>query len=106
VTAPYTAPTSVRATVSVHAEAGRLRDDARVLIPLRICTAARRGAILGLTWDRVDLDRRRLGLLDPLIRGTGKGCTVVPINDTHPDQLAEAARALGSRPASAGQFRN
>lgn len=40
------------------------------------------GAILDLTWDRVDLDARRINLRRPGIDRQLKGRAVVPINDT------------------------
>ena len=68
-----------------RAEAERLLASAtmphiRGAIILLLTTAARVGAILDLTWDRVDLDRKfiRLALPDA---GTRKGRATVPINN-------------------------
>jgi len=53
----------------------------RLAILLLLTTAARVGAALDLTWDRVDLDRRQIDLR---LAGPGprKGRAVVPINAT------------------------
>ena len=61
-------------------------------IRLMLSTAGRVGAILDLTWDRVDMERRRINLRS---EGTGprKGRAVVPINDTLYEKLAEARLA-------------
>ncbi|WP_394355397.1 tyrosine-type recombinase/integrase [Halocynthiibacter styelae] len=53
----------------------------RLAILLMITTAGRIGAILELTWDRVDLDRRILKLATNDI-GPRKGRATVPINNT------------------------
>lgn len=80
------------------------RDEARALmnaqaqphitlaITLLLTTAARVGAVLDLTWDRVDLERRIINLRS---EGTGprKGRAVVPINDTLLAKLLEAKAA-------------
>ncbi|QBX34624.1 site-specific integrase [Paracoccus liaowanqingii] len=77
-----------------RAEAGALiRAEAQphiiLAIRLMLSTAARVGAILDLTWDRVDLERRVINLRT---EGTGprKGRAVVPINDTLLAALVEA----------------
>lgn len=69
-----------------EAEAGKLVDAAnephiRLAILLMLNTAARVGAILDLTWDRVDFRR---GQIDLRIDSTGprKGRAVVPMNAT------------------------
>ena len=53
-------------------------------------TAARSGAILGLTWDRVDLERRAIDFREPGRPKSRKGRTRVPINDTLRAALAVA----------------
>lgn len=55
-------------------------------------TAGRMGAVLDLTWDRVDLERRRLDLRDPERGETPKGRAVVAINDWLYEALSEAYR--------------
>jgi len=62
----------------------------RVFIALALYTGARAGAILELTWDRVDLDGRRIDLG----RGRGnKDRAIVPIGSRLLPELAEARRA-------------
>lgn len=77
-------------------EAGRLLDAAtaphiRLSIILMLTTAARIGALLDLTWDRVDFQREhiRLALPDTTTR---KGRATVPINATLMSALQEARR--------------
>ncbi|MDE1904997.1 MAG: site-specific integrase [Rhodospirillales bacterium] len=70
----------------------------RLFVALALHTAARAGAILALTWDRVDLDRRRIDLREPSRAKTRKGRAVVPVNDTLAGVLAEA-RARATIPA-------
>lgn len=52
----------------------------RVFILIAMSTAARKGAILGLTWDRVDLERNRIDFRDPELAETKKRRSIVPIN--------------------------
>lgn len=54
----------------------------RLFVALAMHTGARSGAIRGLTWDRVDLDRRLIDYGDPTKARTKKGRAVVPINAT------------------------
>lgn len=57
---------------------------------IMLSTAARVGAVLGLTWDRVDLDRNQIDLrLDA--EGPRKGRAVVPITTTLRAALSSAA---------------
>ncbi len=53
----------------------------RLFVELALNTGARRGALLGLTWDRVDLRRRRIDLNPAGAEQTGKRRPVVPVND-------------------------
>jgi integrase len=54
-------------------------------------TAARRGAILDLTWDRVDLENRRIAFHRTGRAQTKKRRATVPINNTLLSALQEAA---------------
>lgn len=58
-------------------------------------TGARSGAILGLTWDRVDLEHRLVDFRDPTLARTKKRRVPAAINDTLFAALAEA-RALNT----------
>ena len=62
-----------------------------ILLAIRVMlsTAARVGAVLDLTWDRVDLERRRINLRTEGV-GPRKGRAVVPINDTLYAELVKA----------------
>ncbi len=62
----------------------------RMFIMLGLHTAARSAAILGLTWDRVDLTQRRIDYREPGARATRKRRVPVPIND---DLLPELVTA-------------
>lgn len=68
----------------------------RLAILLMLTTAGRSGAVLELTWDRVDLDRRIIKLATNDI-GPKKGRATVPINDTLMAALQEAQQAALSR---------
>lgn len=66
----------------------------RLFVVLGLVTGARRDAILSLTWDRVDLSRRRIDFGE----GVGnKRRAVVPINDTLLAEL-RAAREVATTP--------
>ena len=56
---------------------------------LAITTAARSGALLGLTWDRVDLEGALIHLGDPGRARTNKGRASLPMNSTARAALAE-----------------
>lgn len=80
-----------------HEEAARLIEQApaphiALAIKLMLETAGRVGAILELTWDRVDLDRKTLNLRTTEI-GPRKGRAAVPINDGLRAMLATAKSA-------------
>lgn len=84
-----------------HSEVGRLLDAAgdphiRLAMLLMVTTAGRSGALLELTWDRVDLSRRIIKLATNDI-GPRKGRATVPINDTLLAALIEAQAASLSR---------
>lgn len=81
-----------------HAEVGRLLDAAaitphiKLAVLVMLTTAARVGAVLDLTWDRVDLDRGQVDLRIDTV-GPRKGRSVVPINATLRAALEVAAQA-------------
>ena len=81
-----------------HAEIDRLIAAAQttphicVAVLLMLTTAARVGAVLDLTWDRVDMDRAQIDLrIDAA--GPRKGRAVVPMNATLRAALSAAAEA-------------
>jgi integrase len=59
---------------------------------LAATTGARMGAILSLTWDRVDLDRGLIRYQDPTAAASKKGRATAPINALARDALSEAHR--------------
>ncbi|APX23174.1 site-specific recombinase XerD [Salipiger profundus] len=67
----------------------------RLAMLLMLTTAGRIGALLELTWNRVDLDRRMIKLATTDI-GPRKGRATVPINDTLMAALSVAREAARS----------
>ena len=61
----------------------------KLVIVLALSTAARIGALLDLTWDRVDFERRKIMLHNPDRAVTPKGRATVPINDMAYEMLME-----------------
>jgi integrase len=62
----------------------------RLFVILAMTTGARIGALLGLTWDRVDFDGKTINLNDPTRQRTKKSRAVVPMNRTALAALQEA----------------
>lgn len=65
----------------------------RLAIRLMLGTAARVGAITGLTWDRVDFQREVIDLRDPELKGRRKGRATVSMNETLKSALLDAKKA-------------
>lgn len=68
-------------------------DHARTYVMLGLFTMARPGAILDLTWDRVDFMRRRIDFTPPGHIKTAKRRTVLPIADELLESLQRAYAA-------------
>jgi integrase len=66
------------------------RHHIRLFVLIALNTAARTGAILGLTWDRVDLALRIVDFRDPAVAPSRKRRRLVRINDTLAAALSEA----------------
>lgn len=62
----------------------------RLYIVLAVATAGRMGALLDLTWDRVDFDTGMIKLHNPDRVRTHKGRAIVPMNNSLRAALAEA----------------
>jgi integrase len=62
----------------------------KLFVILAMMTGARSGALLQLTWARVDFDGRLIDLHDPASQRTKKGRAIVPINRTAIAALTEA----------------
>lgn len=69
----------------------------RLFVTLAITTGARMGAILDLSWDRIDFDRRKILLHDPERRQAGKARATVPMNQTAEKALREAREGATGR---------
>lgn len=57
---------------------------------LLLKTAARVEAVLKLTWNRVDFQRRKIVLRDPLATSSQKERTIVSVNETRLRELQQA----------------
>jgi integrase len=66
-----------------------------LFVALGLETAARKGAILGLTWDRIDFNARLIDLRDPAMKVSRKRRAVVPISDRLLPILRPHARPSG-----------
>lgn len=78
-------------------EARRLREackqpHVRLYVWLALATAARRGALLSLTWDRVDFERKQIDLREPSEVGRKKRA-IIKMNTQIIDVLIEAKKA-------------
>lgn len=62
----------------------------KLYILIAMASGARSGAILGLTWDRVDISRRRLDFTDPERLETKKRRTVIPFGKNLAAALQDA----------------
>jgi len=65
----------------------------RLFVILAMTTGARMGALLELSWDRVDFASRTINLHDPERSRTNKGRATVPMNKTAEKALREAQEA-------------
>jgi len=65
----------------------------KVFILIAMATAARKSAILQLTWDRVNLDRPHIDFQDPDREITGKRRAVVPISRLTANMLLDVKRS-------------
>lgn len=65
----------------------------KLYIILAITTAGRMGAILQLTWDRIDFQNGTINLHDPGRKATNKGRAFVPMNASARAALSEAKPA-------------
>lgn len=84
-----------REALLTRSQAQALLDEAkhpyfRLYLLIAMTTGARKGAILGLTWDRVDLVRRRIDFRDPTRAITNKRRTIVPVHPTIVEVLNNA----------------
>jgi integrase len=68
----------------------------KLFIRLALATAGRASALLELTWDRIDLNARRIDLRDPNRPRIRKGRARVPINDSLMKALVEAREGATS----------
>jgi integrase len=69
----------------------------RLFVTLAMTTGARMGALLDLTWDRIDFERRKIILHDPERRPAGKSRATVPMNRTAEKALREAQEGATGR---------
>lgn len=68
-------------------------DHVRLAMQLMLTTGARVGAITGLTWDRVDFERKIINLRDPTLKGRRKGRATLPMNESIMSALKSAKLA-------------
>ncbi len=77
-------------------EAARPVPHCYLFVILAYTTAGRAGAIVGLTWDRVDFVRGLIHLASPGMARGMKGRATVPMTDSAREALLEAQRAARS----------
>lgn len=77
--------------------AGAIMPHVKLFILLALYTAGRPSAILDLTWDRVDFDRRVIHLDNPARDKTPKGRATVPMAEALIGPLADAKNGALSR---------
>ena len=68
----------------------------KLFIHLALATAARRAALLDLTWDRVNFETGMIDLRNPALRERHKGRALVPMNRTVKAALVEAKEGATS----------
>jgi len=90
-------PSKPRDRYLTREEANKLLDSietphVRLFVLMAIATGARMTALLELTWDRVDLERRTVDLMPAGRHKTNKGRAVVPVNQRAWEALEEAYR--------------
>jgi integrase len=76
--------------------AGASMPHAKLFIHLALATAARRAALLDLTWDRVNFESGMIDLRNPSLRERHKGRALVPMNRTARAALVEAKEGARS----------
>lgn len=97
---PPKAPPRERWLTRAEADALLAATDRRhikLFMLIALHTAARAGAILALTWDRVDIERRLIDFRVPGAVATRKRRVPVPINDVLAPALAGARRLATTR---------
>jgi integrase len=103
-----------RSDSTIWTELGRLRSALRwaenstlphvkLFAVLAATTGARMGAILSLTWDRVDFERGLIRYADPAVTATRKGRATTPINALARKALTEAQKGATAPSLSNGQ---
>lgn len=72
-----------------------------LFVRIGLSTGARPGAIMGLTWDRVDFERRTIDFNDPKLskQGRRKKRAIVPMSNELAELLSGIALAMSPQPA-------
>ena len=98
-TAPSTAQGLPQDDVKAIVRRARSHPALDIFVKIALATGARPGAILGLTWDRVDFGRKIIDFKDPAMskQGRRKGRALVPMSGALSDFLIERkAREIGT----------